>query len=141
MRTMIILLVSIMVSVAGQARENKVSSSSPSTKTVVVEVDFGNRKELKSVSLKWEPSLTALEALQKVAEVKTHPVGDYVFVTEIDQVESERGKMAWYYTINGKSPKQLAISQPVKAGDTIRWRYVKDVCSEKVDGTKCAVQE
>ncbi len=133
-RTLIFLLVSILASVAGQARESKPSSSSPSAKTVVVEVDFGSRKEMKQVTLEWESNLTALETLQKVAEVKTHPVGDYVFVTEIDQVESERGKMAWYYTINGKSPKRLAIHQQVKAGDTIRWRYVKDVCSEKVDG-------
>jgi hypothetical protein len=75
-----------------------------------------------------------LEALQKAADVRTHPVGSYVFVTEIDNVAAERGKMAWYYKINQKKPEKLAIEQIVNPGDTISWRFVEDVCSKTVDG-------
>ncbi len=122
-------LLIILLSFAGNAKENKNGSQ----KTIVVEINFGTRQKTKQVSLNWEKHTTALEALQKAAEVKTHPVGQYVFVTEIDQVQAQRGKMAWYYQINGKSPGRLAISQIINLGDTISWRYVKDVCSGKVD--------
>jgi hypothetical protein len=131
-QTIFISLLIGLMSYTGQAKENEDESK----KTIVVEIDFGNQQKIKQVSLTWDKSITALEALQKAAEVRTHPVGQYVFVTEIDQVHAERGKMAWYYKINRKSPKQLAIYQLINQGDTIRWRFVKDVCSEKVDGCK-----
>ena len=57
------------------------------------------------------------------------------FVTSINGVAGVRGEMAWYYMVNGEKPK-LAIQQPVKAGDKISWRYVKDICSCTVDGSK-----
>ena len=41
--------------------------------------------------------------------------------------------MAWYYRVNGKEPRQLAIYQGLQPGDTVSWRYVEDVCSWKVD--------
>jgi hypothetical protein len=128
-RTIFISLLIILVSYTGQAKENKYRSK----KAIVVEIDFGNQQKIKQVSLIWDKNITALAALQKVAEVRTHPVGQYVFVTEIDQVQAERGKMAWYYKINGKSPVHLAISQIINPGDTVNWRYVKDVCSGEVD--------
>jgi|GEM_PF-774097 hypothetical protein len=104
------------------------------TKQVTVEINFGEVKDAKSVTIDCDKKLTALEALQLAADVETHPVGNYVFVTAIDEVVSTRGKMAWYYKINGESSTKLAISQSVKAGDVIIWRYVKDVCSCTVDG-------
>jgi hypothetical protein len=129
-QTAILSLVILMFSVAVQAKDRQTTANKP----VLVEIDFGGKHELKRVSFETERTLTALEALQKVAEVKTHPVGSLVFVTEIDKVEAERGKMAWYYKVNGKKPK-LAIEQPVNPGDTVSWRFVQDVCSWKVDGT------
>lgn len=100
---------------------------------VTVEINYGDLKPAKTVSIKWENQLTALEVLQMAALVETHPVGSHVFVIAIDEIVSTRGKMAWYYKINGESPGKLAINQLVQAGDTISWRYVKDVCSCTVD--------
>lgn len=124
-------MIVMVFSLAGQAKERPVKANKP----IVVEIDFGSGSEIKRVEVACNKMVTALEALQKAADVRTHPVGPYVFVTEIDRVASERGKMAWYYTINGEKPK-LAIEQPVRCGDTVRWRFVEDVCSKTIDWQK-----
>ncbi|HNX56563.1 MAG TPA: DUF4430 domain-containing protein [Prolixibacteraceae bacterium] len=128
-RTVILSFIIFAIAFVGQAKEKKPSAPKP----IIVEIDFGNGHEVKRVDVACNKTITALEALQKAADVKTHPVGSYVFVTSIDEVAAERGKMAWYYKVNGKKPK-LAIEQPVKPGDTVSWRFVEDVCSKKVDG-------
>lgn len=127
-RTVILSFIIFAFAFVGQAKEKKPSAPKP----IIVEIDFGNGHEVKRVDVACNKTITALEALQKAADVKTHPVGSYVFVTSIDEVTAERGKMAWYYKVNGKKPK-LAIEQPVKPGDTVSWRFVEDVCSKTVD--------
>lgn len=131
-RTVIISFIMFAFSLAGQGKEKRPKALKP----IVVEIVSGNGHETRRAEVAYSKTITALEALLRVAEVKTHPLGSYVFVTEIDNIKAERGKMAWYYKINGKSPKRLAISQTVNSGDTISWRFVKDVCSEKADEFK-----
>jgi hypothetical protein len=101
---------------------------------VTVEIDFGslNHPKLK-IETNWKEGLSALEALQFVAEVKTHPVGQYVFVDEIDGIKGEPNKSVWYYKINGEPAKKIAIDQPLESGDKITWIYKQDVCSPKED--------
>ncbi|GAT63972.1 DUF4430 domain-containing protein [Paludibacter jiangxiensis] len=122
-----LLLVMPAVSFGGN---NKVQQTK---KEITVEIDYGKAQSPKTVKVAWFPGIAVLGALQEAAETETHPVGSYVFVTAIDQVKGERGKMAWYYRINGKAPKKLALYQMLKPGDTVSWRYVEDVCSWKVD--------
>ncbi len=102
---------------------------------ITVEIDYGKSQAPKTVKVAWFPGIAVLGALQEAAETETHPVGSYVFVTAIDQIKGERGKMAWYYRINGQAPKKLALYQTLKPGDTVSWRYVEDVCSWKVDNS------
>lgn len=102
---------------------------------ITVEINYGKIKAAETITVEYVDSMTALEALQHAAEVKTHPVAKLVFVVSINGVEGIRGDKAWYYTLNGKEPK-LAITQEVNAGDTISWRFVKDVCSSTVDCKK-----
>uniref|UniRef100_UPI00321674DD DUF4430 domain-containing protein n=1 Tax=uncultured Draconibacterium sp. TaxID=1573823 RepID=UPI00321674DD len=83
------------------------------------------------IETNWGKGLSALEALQFVAEVDTHPVGEYVFVSAINGVEGIPNKSVWYYTINGKPAKKIAINQPLKKGDVVTWIYKQDVCSAK----------
>lgn len=96
-------------------------------------VDYGESKEnfIKDISL--QRQLTALEALQYVSVVETHPVGKHVFVSSIDSVKTIKGIKAWYYKVNGVSPGVLAINNKIDNGDTIRWIYKEDVCSHTVD--------
>lgn len=120
------LMLLLVVSVAGFAAKGKF---------ITVEINYGEQKKTETIQVECPKQMTALEALQHAADVKTHPVNEYVFVTAINDVAGVRGDMAWYYMVNGEKP-QLAITQIVKAGDVISWRYVKDVCSCTVDGPK-----
>lgn len=99
---------------------------------IVVEIDYGSARPSRIVELPSEKGKTALEVLQRIAIVETHPVGQYVFVTSIDGVKGARGEMAWYYTLDGKSPKELAYSKVLQGSERVKWIYKNDVCSRTV---------
>lgn len=100
---------------------------------VTIVIDFGKEKDAQVVKLNWHSEMTALEALQSVAAVETHPVGKYIIVTAINGTKGIRGEKAWYYTVNDKPTNKVAFSLKVNKGDTIRWIYKEDVCSKTVD--------
>lgn len=100
---------------------------------VTIVIDYGKEKDAQVVKLNWHYEMTALEALQSVAAVETHPVGKYIIVTAINGTKGIRGKKAWYYTVNDKPTNKVAFSLKVNKGDTIRWIYKEDVCSKTVD--------
>ena len=100
---------------------------------ITVEIDYGKNAPRETHSVSCEKNLSALDALMHAADVSTHAVGNYVFVSSINQLEGVPTKQVWYYKINGKSPGKLAINQKVKKGDVITWIYKQDVCS----GKKC----
>ncbi|MFV0269657.1 MAG: DUF4430 domain-containing protein [Draconibacterium sp.] len=101
---------------------------------VTVEIDFGSLKYPKlKIETNWKEGLSALEALQFVAEVKTHPLGQYVFVDEIDGVKGVPNQSVWYYKINGETAKKIDIVQPIENGDKITWIYKQDVCTPTKD--------
>jgi hypothetical protein len=105
-----------------------------SAKKIVVEIDYGGVQPLRTAEVPSMKGKTVLEVLQTVATVETHPVGQYVFVTSIDGVAGKRGEMAWYYTIDDKSPEELAYSKVLDGTEHVKWTYKKDVCSWRVDG-------
>lgn len=101
------------------------------SKTVTVEIKFKDAIPPLKIETSWKEGLSALEALQFVAEVRTHPVGKYVFVSAINGIEGVPNKSVWYYEINGKPATKIAIDQPLKSGDIITWIHKQDVCSAK----------
>lgn len=103
------------------------------SKNIVVDIDYGNVRPSRTAEVPWVKNRTALEALQTVATVETHPVGRYVMVISIDGVKGKRGEMAWYYTVDGESADKIAYSRVIDDAERIRWVYKKDVCSRKVD--------
>ena len=103
-------------------------------KKIVVEIDYGNLRPPRTAEVSSVKGKTVLEVLQTVAIVETHPVGMYVFVTSIDGVEGKRGETAWYYTVDDKSPGELAYSKVLNGRERVKWVYKKDVCSWKIDG-------
>lgn len=97
---------------------------------VVVELDFGGNKPAECKEVQWSEGMTALVALQQCATIATHPVGkEYIFVTTIEGVTANPKKTAWYYKVNGISPRKLAYRNVVNPSDTITWIYKTDVCS------------
>ncbi len=98
---------------------------------VIVEIDYGGLKPEKKIEINWREGISALEALQFVAHVSTHPVGEYVFVSGIDKIAGAPNKDVWYYKINSEAARKLAINQKLKKGDVVTWIFKQDVCSRK----------
>jgi|AGTN01.3.fsa_nt_gi hypothetical protein len=97
---------------------------------VTVEIDYGNEKPNETHQIKWFEGITAMTALQRCATIESYPVKEYIFVTTINGIKTERTVMAWYYTVNEESTGKLAFRYDVKPGDTVRWIYKTDVCSK-----------
>jgi hypothetical protein len=100
---------------------------------IKVIIDFGGETENIEKSVSFENNITALKALLHTATVQTHPINDYVFVDAINGVENIKDKNAWYFTINGKPAKTLAIICNLAKGDVVKWIYKKDVCSKTIE--------
>ncbi len=66
---------------------------------------------------------TALELLQKTAQVKMTGQGVNAFVTEINNVKADSSKKQyWAFYVNGKLSDVGAGSYKLKVGDKIEWR-------------------
>jgi hypothetical protein len=102
-----------------------------------VRIDYGKIRAPRTVTVVVDKDDTALTALMKAADVATHPLGEYVFVVAIDQIEGKRGEMACYYALDGRPAKNLAYRQTV--GEDVKsmvWTYTRDACSGDVDVPK-----
>jgi len=100
---------------------------------VNVKIYYGNARQSRNADTQWKKGITALEALRSVARVKTQQIGNYIFVTAIDDVKGKRREKAWYYEINGKHANKLANERILQKDDSMKWIYTQDVCSLKVD--------
>lgn len=98
---------------------------------VVVIINSGSEVPVYSAPVEWNSGLTALEALQNVAEVSTHPRGRFVFVNSINGIKNQRAVKAWYYTVNGEPTGTLSINYEVNPGDTIKWIFREETCSPR----------
>lgn len=101
--------------------------------SVNVGIDYGDTRQSREAEAQWKEGITALEALRSVAQVETHKVDNYIFVTSIDGVKGKRGDKAWYYEINGKRADKLAYERVLHKDDSTKWIYTQDACSPKVD--------
>ena len=101
-----ILLFTVALAILAACQSNNQLSDNEQVGNVYVQIKYSDSLMITD-STAWYDGITALTALQSVAEVKTHPVGQYVFVTAIDSVAGQRGIKAWYYKVNGKSPGKL----------------------------------
>jgi hypothetical protein len=110
-------------------------SCTSAARELAVKIDYGGMKPSRTVLIPAGEGKTVLELLQTVAHVETRTVAGYVFVTAIDGVEGRRGDMAWYYTIDGRAPGELAHTRILDGTEgAIQWIYKKDECSWTVDG-------
>ncbi|WP_345974466.1 DUF4430 domain-containing protein [Sulfurimonas sp. HSL3-7] len=97
-------------------------------KSITVEIDYGGLRPARSVKTSYVEGMSALQLLQQVAEVKTHKVGAFVFVRSIDKIKSERGKMGWFYSIDGVAAKTLAKSRLLENAKEMKWSYQVEAC-------------
>ncbi len=113
----------ILSSISVFAKSNKIK----------VQVNFNDEAINIEQTVDFKDNITALEALQYVAKVQTHPVDNYVFVDAINKIYNIKGKNAWYFMVNGKPAKTLAIHCNLAKGDVVKWIYKKDVCSKTIE--------
>jgi hypothetical protein len=113
--------------------KSQAASVKEEKRNIVIKINYGDIRPARTIEACYTKGNTALEVLQRVAEVKTHPVGEYVFVVSIDGVEGKRGETAWYYSVDGKSANKLAYSNILNDVNSMKWEYREDVCSRKVD--------
>jgi hypothetical protein len=113
------------LSVALSASEQQVSTGQ---KSIRVEIDYGGLRPSRIITTDFTAGMSALKLLQKVAEVRTYELGSFVFVKSIDQIESKRGEMGWFYSINGVSAKRLASSYLLDDAEEMRWSYRVEAC-------------
>jgi hypothetical protein len=100
---------------------------------VIVEIDYGGLRQNRKADIQWKQGITALEALQSVAEIKSQQTAEHVFVISVDNIEGQIGSKIWYYNINGKRAALLANKCILNAGDHMKWEYTKDVCSYSIN--------
>lgn len=125
------LLISFLIILSSAWTLGNEPKNADKSETVKVIISGQTNMPQKEITVSWRDGLTALTALQQAATVSTHPVGNYVFVNTINDIKSERGVTAWYYTVNDCSTGTLAINFPVKPGDVINWIFKEDVCSPR----------
>ncbi len=101
------------------------------SQNITVEIDYGGVQQNRDVEIKWKQGITALEALQSVAQIKTRQIGEFILVTSLDGVEGQAGDKVWYYYINGKRATSFANKNVLNEDDCMRWEYTKDICSPR----------
>ena len=97
----------------------------PDHVTVVISRDFGETS-LKTFTVDHVPGMTALQALQAVAEVECGGALGAGFVLSINGLRSEYdlgNNLDWFYYINGIFADKMANFVKVYPGDVMRWDY------------------
>ncbi len=97
---------------------------------VKLTIDYGEIKPMQVIDVWFEPKMSALELLDKAAEIKTKEVGEYVFVTSINGVKSHSKTMGWFYDVDGSTAKKTASKNILDSIKTMRWEFKIANCGE-----------
>jgi hypothetical protein len=95
---------------------------------LLLSIDYAGLKENENISMHYTKGETALEALQRTADVKTKHLGRHSFVTSINEVASTPNKMGWFYKIDDKEAKKTASSTVLENVLCMKWIYRQDNC-------------
>ncbi len=97
--------------------------------TVRMVIDYGDGVEKHFTALGWKEGMTILDALEAA---KDHARGikftyrgkeSTAFLTHLDDLENEGTGKNWVFRVNDKlGTKSFAVT-PLKAGDTVLWRF------------------
>jgi len=99
--------------------------------TVKLVIDYGDGVQKVFASVPWTKEATVFTALEAAAK---HPrgikfvhqgKGETVLVTAIDDLKNEGRGRNWLYEVNGKLGDRSCAIMPLKAGDSVLWRFGK----------------
>lgn len=97
--------------------------------TIRLIIDYGDGVEKHFTALAWKDGMTVLNALEAA---KDHARGirfacrgkdATTFLTEIDGLENEGNGKNWVFRVNDKLGSKSFAVTPLKAGDTVLWRF------------------
>ena len=100
--------------------------------TVKLVIDYGDGVQKVFASVPWTKETTVFAALEAAAK---HPrgikfvhqgKGETVLVTAIDDLKNEGRGRNWLYEVNGKLGDRSCAVMPLKAGDSVLWRFGKN---------------
>jgi hypothetical protein len=99
--------------------------------TVKLVIDYGDGVQKVFASVPWTKETTVFTALEASSK---HPrgfkfthqgKGETVLVTAIDELKNEGRGKNWLYEVNGKLGDRSCAVMPLKAGDSVLWRFGK----------------
>ena len=102
-----------------------------SQETVKLIVDYGDGVQKVFAAIPWTKETTVFSALESASKhprgIKfTHQgKGETVLVTAIDEQKNEGRGKNWLYETNGKLGDRSCAVMPLKAGDSVLWRFGK----------------
>lgn len=96
----------------------------PGKKGISVSVDYGVTHPYLFTTIAWTEGLTALQAIQKVAEVQTSGEGKNEAVESINGVVKKPGSMDWVFDVNDVPTGNPPGSSLLQPGDVLRWIYI-----------------
>jgi hypothetical protein len=94
-------------------------------------VDYGDGVQKHFTALPWKAEMTVLDAMKAAQE---HPrgvklqyrgSGATAFLTQIDDVKNEGAGRNWVYRVNDQLAERSFGVFPLKAGDTVLWKFEK----------------
>lgn len=94
---------------------------------ITVTISFGNDKEDKVITTTYENGDTALDILNKVADIEVSK-GKYKFIRSIDGQKSIPGTYGWFYLIDGEPTKKMASTYQLNDAFTMLWYYKVEDC-------------
>lgn len=115
---------------AAENKEKTAAQDDHGRQTVKVIIDYGDGVQ-KHFVLPWTKETTVFTALESAAR---HPRGiklthqgkvETVLVTSIDDLKNEGRGRNWLYEVNGKLGDRSSAVMPLKASDSVLWRFGK----------------
>jgi hypothetical protein len=125
-------MVVALLGLSGTWADEPSAGAEPNDSVVQMVVDFGDGVQKHFTQLKWQEGATVFDVMQAAMR---HPRGirvkyrgkrETLLVTEIDGLQSEAagaGSRNWIFRINGQLGQRSAGISPLKAGDTVLWRF------------------
>ena len=115
----------------GNARAEPPKEPKAAEQTIKLAIDYGDGVQKQFATLPWTKDMTVLAALEAAAKhprgIKfTHQgKGETLLVTAIDDLKNEGKGRNWLYEVNGKLGDRSCAVMPLKAGDSVLWRFGK----------------
>jgi hypothetical protein len=106
-----------------------VADEPPSKQRVTLTIDYGDGCQKSFTQIPWASEMTVQGAMRhaerhpRAIKVMSRGSGSTALLTQIDDLKNEGNGRNWIFRVNGKLGDRSYAVYPLKAGDTILWRF------------------